>query len=49
MGRFDADMLFVEVCHYLGIPESQMEPYTLVFNMTILNHHTCGSVISRGR
>jgi len=43
--KFDADMLFLQVCHFLGTTRSQMEHNTGTFNKTLLNSHTCYSLI----
>jgi hypothetical protein len=41
----DADTLFYQVYHFLGIPKLQMEQHILVLNKTSLNNH---SLISAG-
>jgi hypothetical protein len=43
--KFDADMLFFHVCHFLVTTRSQMEHNIGTFNMTLLSSHTCYSLI----
>jgi hypothetical protein len=43
--EFDAGMLFFQLCHFLGMPKSQMEQHTLILNKTSLNNQTCCSLI----
>jgi len=43
--KFDANMLFFQVCHSLGTTGSQMEHNTGTFNKTLLNSHMYYSLI----
>jgi len=42
-------MVVWEACHFLGIPQPQMEQHTLVHNKTLLNNYTCCSLIWSGK
>jgi hypothetical protein len=37
--KFAADMLCIQVCHFLGTPELQMEQQTLVLNKILIKSH----------
>lgn len=42
--KLDADMLFLQVCHFPGTPKLQMEHHTLVLNKMSFNSHKCYSL-----
>jgi hypothetical protein len=42
--KFEADVLYFKVCHFLGAPKSQMEQHTLVLSKTLLRI-TCAAVL----
>ena len=39
--KFDIHTLYFQVCHFLGIPKSQLEQNMLIFNKTLLRNHIC--------